>query len=429
MLLCGLWLLGGTASFLRHHGQEDEITSERRRVISRSLFIITIGKSSVDDLSLDELVLYAGLAKECLCGGTVLANAKVSWGKEARAPSGGDLEKAMKTTKALRMRARGEKTIMLLSGFLWRFSRVAVALGVAALVQGALASENVPRRPFAYWAELPEKGEFVVGAVYQESEAYHIWAAGRYHNVSWPSGGESYGNDVTQGYIALQYGITERWAFDLNVGYASSGWRFYDNGSMKSTSGLMDTSFGVRYQIYNETNVASPWVPTLTFRAGAVLPGTYNQDFTFAPGLRSAAIEPAFLLRKHFGWPGLGFYGDGLFRWNRTTHNDQYIIASGFFQEIKGWEIDLGYKHLQTLSGSDIIYPVDPASNGGYNIIYPRDPRENYDAVECGFSYTTATHHWRYGFHLSSVLDGNNTDAKFGVGGSIDIPFGGHHKQ
>ncbi len=295
----------------------------------------------------------------------------------------------MKTTKALRMRRRSEKTIMLLSGFLWRFSRVAVALGVAALVQGALASENVPRRPFAYWAELPEKGEFVVGAVYQESEAYHIWAAGRYHNVSWPSGGESYGNDVTQGYIALQYGITERWAFDLNVGYASSGWRFYDNGSMKSTSGLTDTSFGVRYQIYNETNVASPWVPTLTFRAGAVLPGTYNQDFTFAPGLRSAAIEPAFLLRKHFGWPGLGFYGDGLFRWNRTTHNDQYIIAS----------------------------------------IYPRDPRENYDALECGFSYTTATHHWRYGFHLSSVLDGNNTDAKFGVGGSIDIPFGGHHKQ
>ena len=81
VLLCGLWLLGGAASFLRHHGQKDEITSERRRVISRSLFIIIIGKSSVDDLSLDELVLYAGLAKECLCGGTVLANAKVSWEK------------------------------------------------------------------------------------------------------------------------------------------------------------------------------------------------------------------------------------------------------------------------------------------------------------------------------------------------------------
>jgi hypothetical protein len=184
----------------------------------------------------------------------------------------------------------------------------------------------------------------------------------------------------------------------------------------------------VRYQIYNETNAPAPWVPTLTFRAGAVMPGTYNQNFIFAPGLRAAAIEPEILLRKHFGWPGLGLYGDGLFRWNRTTGNNQYIISTGFFQQIKGWEIDFGYKHLQTLCGSDIIFPVDPASNGGYNIIYPRDPRENYDAIEFGFSYTTSGRHWRYGFQLTSVLDGNNTDAKLWVGGSIDIPFGGHSK-
>ena len=83
-------------------------------------------------------------------------------------------------------------------------------------------------------------------------------------------------------------------------------------------------------------------------------------------------------------------YGDGLYRWNRTTGNNQYIIATGLFQQIKGWEIDFGYKHLQTLSGSDIIYPVDPATNDGFNIIYPRDPRENYDAIEFGFSYTTS---------------------------------------
>jgi hypothetical protein len=191
----------------------------------------------------------------------------------------------------------------------------------------------------------------------------------------------------------------------------------------------MDMAFGARYQIYHETNAPAPWVPTLTFRAGAVMPGTYDKDFVFAPGLRAAAIEPELLLRKHFGWPGLGLYGDGLFRWNRTTGNNQYIIAAGLFQQIKGWEIDFGYKHLQTLSGTDIIYPVDPASNDGLNVIYPRDPRENYDAIEFGFSYTTKTLHWRYGFHLTSVLDGNNTDAKLWVGGSIDIPIGRKSKR
>ncbi len=310
-----------------------------------------------------------------------------------------------------------------------RLATLSGVLLTMALAPTVPASENVPHRPFAYWADVPEKRQFVVGVVYEESEAYHMWAGGKYHNVSWPAGGESYGNDAHQGYLALQYGITERWAFDLNVGYVSTGWRFYDNGDIQSTSGLMDMAFGARYQIYNETNAPAPWVPTLTFRAGAVMPGTYDKDFVFAPGLRAAAIEPELLLRKHFGWPGLGLYGDGLFRWNRTTGNNQYIIAAGLFQQIKGWEIDFGYKHLQTLSGTDIIYPVDPASNDGLNIIYPRDPRENYDAIEFGFSYTTKTRHWRYGFHLTSVLDGNNTDAKLWVGGSIDIPIGRKSKR
>jgi hypothetical protein len=306
---------------------------------------------------------------------------------------------------------------------IWCSAKLAVILALAALVQTVPASENVPHRPFAYWADVPEKGQLVAGFIYTESEAYHIWAAGQYHNVTWHAGGESYGIDAHQGYLALQYGLTERWALDLNVGYASVGWRFFDNGHIQSTSGLMDMAFGARYQLVNETNASSPWIPTTTFRAGAVMPGTFNKDFPFAPGLRAAAIEPELLARKHFGWPGLGAYGDGLFRWNRTTGNNQYIIATGLFQQIKGWEVDVGYKHLQTLSGTDIVFPVDPAITGNFNIIYPRDPRENYDAIEFGFSYTTSKRHWRYGFQLMSVLDGNNTDAKLWVGGSIDIPF------
>jgi hypothetical protein len=291
-----------------------------------------------------------------------------------------------------------------------------------------IASENVPHRPFAVWADVPAQGQFIVGAVYEESEAYHIYVQDRSHNITWHAGGESYGIDINQGYVSLQYGITERWAADLNVGLTSLGWRFFDNGGIQSTTALMDWAFGVRYQIVHEARASSPWLPTLTFRAGAVLPGTYDQNFPFAPGLRSAAIEPELLMRKHFGWPGLGAYGDALYRWNRTTGNDQCVVAVGFFQQIRGWELDVGYRHLQTLSGSDIVYPVDPLTNNGLNILYPRDPRENNDAIEAGFSYTTSKRYWRYGFHCRTVLDGNNSDQKFWVGGSIDIPFGGKKK-
>jgi hypothetical protein len=271
------------------------------------------------------------------------------------------------------------------------------------------------------WADVPLPGQFVVGLVYEESEAYHFWAGHDDHNVRFKAAGESYGIDINQGYFALQYGLTERWALDLNIGGTTVGWRYFSNGEIKSTVGLTDTSLGVRYQLFNETNCDCAWIPTLTFRAGAVLPGTYNENIAFAPGLRSTAIEPELLARKHLGWPGFGLYGDALYRWNRTTGNDQYITTIGFFQQVWRWELAAGYRHLQTLSGSDIKFDsTDPTS-----LVYPRDPRENNDSIEAGFSYTTAKRHIRWGFHSRTVFDGSNSDRKFWVGGSVDIPFGG----
>lgn len=313
-------------------------------------------------------------------------------------------------------------TVPLKAGPWGAWSLLAAVLAAAPRVW---ASENVPHRPFAQWADLPAPSQFVFGLVYEESEAYHIWWSGHSRNITVHAAGESYGIDINQGYLALQYGINERWAADLNIGATTEGWRsFSPDNAVVSTTGLSDWSLGVRYQLFNEAKAESPWTPTLTFRAGAVLPGTYSQEMAFAPGLRSAAIEPEMLLRKHFGWPGLGVYGDALYRWNRTTGNDQYITVIGLFQQIKGWELDVGYRHLQTLSGADITFtdPADPTT-----LVYPRDTRETQDAIEAGFSYTTAKRHIRYGFHSRTVFEGNNTDRKFWVGGSIDIPFGGKH--
>ena len=180
--------------------------------------------------------------------------------------------------------------------------------------------------------------------VYEESEAYHIWAARKLYNVTVEASGEKYGIDINQGYFALQYGITEKWAADLNIGGTTVGWRTFSQGnSIESTTGLMDWSFGVRYQVYNElkqTNI--PWMPTLTLRAGAVMPGSYDENFVFAPGpaLRSrrarGAHAQAFRLARIRGLRGRPL--------SLEPHhdNDQYIVAIGVFQQIKGWELDLG---------------------------------------------------------------------------------------
>lgn len=290
------------------------------------------------------------------------------------------------------------------------------------------ATENVPHAPFAQWATLPAPGELVAGVLYEESEAYHMWAGNTYHDVTVEKGGEEYGIDVNQGYVTLQYGLNQKWALDLAVGYTTAAWRSFSNdgntnGAAQSTTGLMDIAFGVRYQIWNEAAEAaagSKWKPTLTFRAGAVLPGSYDKDLPFAPGDRSAAIEPELLARKHFGWEGFGAYADALFRWNRTTHNDHWIVGVGLFQEIKTWELNVGYRHLGSVDGESIIYPVYPDTN---IIDYPRAPRENNDAIEAGFSYTTQKSKIQIGFYSRTVVDGGNSDGKFWFGGYINVPM------
>jgi len=297
-----------------------------------------------------------------------------------------------------------------------------MALGLAPLLR---ASENVPRKPFAEWANMPDQGQFSVRLWYQEAEGYHIWAPRDRHNITVHAHDESYGIDRTQGLILMEYGLTEKWAVDVNVGYGTVGVRSFNSAlSAESTTGLLDTSLGVRYQIVNEKQAASSWLPTLTFRAGGVLPGSFEKSFPFAPGQRSAAIEPSLLIRKHFGWPGFGAYGDVFYRWMRTTGQDQYGAAVGLFQEIKGWTLDAGYRHLQQIGGYDLQY------NGlGAPLHYSPEVREISDAIEAGFSYATSRRHWRWGFYTRTTFDGSNTDSAFWVSGYLEVPFGGKKKD
>jgi hypothetical protein len=305
--------------------------------------------------------------------------------------------------------------LVVLAGLL--FSAVAVPI--------ALASEDTPRRPFAEWADVPAEGQLVFGTLYQQSEAYYVWEGTQRHNITIrASNGESYGIDIRQGYFTFDYGLTERWAVDFNFGGTTVGWRSFDPGAgIQKTTGLMDTTLGVRYQIFNEAKENSPWLPTLTFRAAGIVPGSYDQYLAFAPGDHSAAIEPSLLLRKHVGWPGLGVWGDALYRWMHTTGNDQYAVALGLFQQIRGWELDVGYRHLQATSGEDIVLVPGASSPPPWSeIVYQADVREISESLDAGFSYTTHRQ-IRWAFQARKTFDGRNTDSTLWLGGSVDIPF------
>jgi hypothetical protein len=310
---------------------------------------------------------------------------------------------------------RGKKTLSCRDR--WAY---AALLSVCALLSlfKASASETLPRKPFAEWADVPPEKRFNIRFWYIEGEAYHVWYGRDRQNVTIQRQGEDYGIDPMYGVIGMEYGLTDRWAADVNLGYGTVGTRSYNaTGASESTSGILDVNFGVRYQIWHESD-QNAWLPTVSFRAAGILPGTYRKHFPFAPGSHSAAIEPSFHVKKHFGWTGLGAYGEASYRWMRTTGDDQYTAAVGFFQEIRAWNFNAGYRHFQQLSGYDL-----PAVPVGTPIFYSPQVREITDAIEAGFSYTTLSRQWKWGFYTSKIFDGSNTDSRFLVSAYLEIPL------
>ena len=82
---------------------------------------------------------------------------------------------------------------------------------------------------------LPSPGQLLFGTFYEQSEAYHIWQQGNHlQNINFRMGGENYGIDVRQGYFTFDYGLTEKWAADVNIGATTVGWRSFNaDGSIK----------------------------------------------------------------------------------------------------------------------------------------------------------------------------------------------------
>ena len=59
----------------------------------------------------------------------------------------------------------------------------------------------------------------------------------------------------------------------------------------------------------------------------------------------------------------------------------------GLFQQIRGWELDVGYRHLQLTSGQNIA--LEGAGPPWSGITYLTDVREIGESIDAGFSYTT----------------------------------------
>lgn len=260
-------------------------------------------------------------------------------------------------------------------------------------------------------AYIPERGSLEVSTSYtyfEFDEFYYGETKGslpdpiRQHNVS----------------LTFDYGIADRLAADLTVGYA------YNSFSVQQDhDGFVDTLLGVRYQIWNEfeDGGGTGFLPSLSLRLGGIIEGTYEAltDGSYnSIGDSASGGEVSLLAGKQFGETGFGMYGDIGYRMRAEDVPDDLFGSIGVYQTLfDTLTVRFGYRGTAGQSGIDIF---SPEFNPGR---FP-ETKEILHNLEAGIGYRFSNGVYCQVFG-AQTLDGRNTGKKTFLGVSISIPFGG----
>ena len=254
-------------------------------------------------------------------------------------------------------------------------------------------------------AYTPAPGQLVVSPAYAYQNFEDFWM-GRNDASLKP-------DDVTQhtGVIAFDFGITDRLAADVQVGYSRTESKAF--GGSNSDDGMTDSLIGLRYKLIDETKVNCRWSPTFTLRVGAIIEGTYDAGLPFSAGDGGSGFETSLQFGKSIGSTGLALYGDiGYRNRNQTVPDDIFGSLGLSYTFAQAITLSGGYRHIQSLSGTDI---------GAPGFTFP-SLREINQLAEVSLSYTDKGGR-TYALFGAFSLDGRNSGDKTIFGATISIPI------
>lgn len=288
-----------------------------------------------------------------------------------------------------------------------------VGLLVGSLAGTLCASEFHPQKPFAQLVDLPAPGQLVATPWFTYTAFQSYWQGRDEVDVSY--GDNEFDVEYYAMFASLEYGLWNKWAVDLTIGYVDEATRVFNTAhEVEKTNGLMDTQFGIRYRLLEETP-ESKWTPTVAFRVGGIISGTYDELFPFAPGYGETGIEPGFFARKTV-WGSGGLYGSLAYRHMVTLAPDSVLFSIGFFQKYKQFTVSAGYRQQQAMSGPDLTSTNPPA------VDYNNRIRELNYMAEWGGSYEFPSG-IKMQFYMNSNFDGRNTGEKLTYAGYVSFPF------
>ena len=212
-------------------------------------------------------------------------------------------------------------------------------------------------------------------------------------------------------FAIVEYGLTDALAIDVTFAYTHTSTTESPVAPAGAVdNGLADTAIGFRWRIVDEFDGTS--APTVTFRVGGIVAGTYDAGLPYSAGDGASGVEAALMLGKDFGHRGLGVYGEAGYRHRAERVPADLVAQVGLYKSLGMWSANVGFRHVQALSGSDIGDP-------GFRF---QELKEIASYVEASFGHSSES--GRYvGAHFAQTIDGRNTAKKTVFGLSVTFPF------
>lgn len=209
--------------------------------------------------------------------------------------------------------------------------------------------------------------------------------------------------------VAMEYGWRRRVALDMRAGFSATR-----SLMLGSDSGVVDTSFGVRWQPLEELEDEAP--ATVALRLGGIIPGGYSVGFPGAIGDGAPGIELSVSAGRSFSGAAWGLYGESGYRVRTRKVPADAFGSVGFYRNgFAGTAFAAGLSHSRGLSGIDIGAP-------GFSEGRFPETREILTAVESSFSWTHLGGR-RLDVTWAHVLAGRNTGKRsvLSVGYSVAL--------
>ena len=277
--------------------------------------------------------------------------------------------------------------------------KTACALAVAAW---AFAPQLASAEGGSPWLPIP--GQVSLGVFDVEQSGSDAYIGNKKLPISGITGGAA--SKYKRGTFGLRvdYGISDSLAFDATLAHAS-----VKVGGADSSSGLADTTLGLRWRVMDEYE--TPSRPTLTLRAGAIIKGNYDGAKLAAIGKAANGFDVSAIVGKEFG-SGVSVWGElGFQKRDSSVPTATYFEIGSRWRFAPKWNASLAYSDKKFGGSLDI-------GGAGFTPARFQQVREERSLIKLGLGYAIGGNQ-SIAVNFAKLVGGRNTvqdDSILGLG-------------